>query len=282
MQKQSSSTAIIRPFLADAVFALVFTTFCGLGLASFAATVGFSMTAAIVMLVVMWVIGMALTWIVPHIWAPTALHRTIYGGVLAALLGLLGWYEAAHYQSPPTTAEIIEGVSQRVISLMPAPPRTARPRAVAAETYHGCVSGVFTVCGGQDVHMSDIRIDKFRGPAVALTNAKDVDIRRTVFGTNEPEDKLWRFSDLNAAIINVGTTALLLITLLVGGASYYYLRLRQSHRSIVPTSVVRNEGKVGTMTGKIVEEGYDHAIHITESGSVETLEADISAKKQAD
>jgi hypothetical protein len=118
----TSGREFIRGVIADAAVAFIASVVITLIVASLAAAGLITMGLAVVLLVLAWVVAVIgsffLPWPIPH------KHRGVFAGFLAVLLALMGWYEAEHYEKPPSSKEIAD----EVVSLLGGMP-TLKPPA---------------------------------------------------------------------------------------------------------------------------------------------------------
>jgi hypothetical protein len=90
-QHHTLSTA--RQIAADAGAALILALFVAfvLGSLSFAGVI--TMTAAIISLVLAWIVGIGASFLLPKVWDPSHKHRVVFATLLAAFLFAIGRYE---------------------------------------------------------------------------------------------------------------------------------------------------------------------------------------------
>ena len=115
--------SFIPSIAADAAGALVVELLLTLIVASLASGGVVTMNLAIFFLILAWIVGVGGTFLIAKVWPHTWVHKSIFGVVLAALLGLVGWYEYVHQPitfaattSPTATGPSTSGPNSPVIN----------------------------------------------------------------------------------------------------------------------------------------------------------------------
>lgn len=111
--------AALKRWAVDATAAVLVTLAIGFVLASLSAAGVITMTLAITLLVLAWIVGMASTILLTHIWNPSHKHRAVFGTLLAGMLFLLGRFE---YKFQPTEAHAAFPLGQQSTPVSPPEP----------------------------------------------------------------------------------------------------------------------------------------------------------------
>jgi hypothetical protein len=113
---------VVRAVFADAALALVIAIVITFVIASLAAAGVITMSLAYALLALAWLVAVAGSFLVP--WPFPHRHRAVFATFLAIMLGAVGWYEAVHYEKPPSAKEIAEELAK-----ITAPAPTTLPHA---------------------------------------------------------------------------------------------------------------------------------------------------------
>ena len=100
----------LRAVFADAAVALFATFVFGCIIASLAAAGTITMGLAYGLLISGWIIAIGGSFFCPRPISNT--HRAIFGVLLALMLALVGWYEARHYEPPPSAKDIASEIAK--------------------------------------------------------------------------------------------------------------------------------------------------------------------------
>jgi hypothetical protein len=109
LQKITKPTGTFRDILANAAFALLATFATACIIASLSAAGIVTMTLALILLALAWLVGVAITFLLPQ--PITWKNRLIFSGIFGVLLLGLGSFEAANYQRPITFADLAKLIS---------------------------------------------------------------------------------------------------------------------------------------------------------------------------
>ncbi len=115
---------IARRVAADAAGGLVVTLIIGLVVASLTTAGIITMAVALLFLALAFVVAMASTFLLDHLWRPTWKQRGVVAVILLFVLGGIGSYEWTNYIPPLTRAEVAEELIKR----FPAPPSQESPK----------------------------------------------------------------------------------------------------------------------------------------------------------
>lgn len=111
-QKTPPKRQLVQMLAAEAAVALVAPIVIGFVIASLAAAGIITMVLAIALLCLAWLVAVGGTFVLP--WEMPPRHRWAFAGVLALILGGIGYYETIHYEKPPTAKEIAEEVGRMI------------------------------------------------------------------------------------------------------------------------------------------------------------------------